>query len=84
MLLFATYRGQVLPLKSLANVVDVDLISEGVKYHVKATKSGPTQYFLVLNGTSKVVDFFRMSDGGLLLSLDGVSQVTYLKDEVDK
>lgn len=77
-------KGQVLPLKSLTNVVEVDLISESIKYHVKATKSGPTQYFLVLNGTHKVVDFFRMSDGGLLLSLDGVSQVTYLKDEVDK
>lgn len=77
-------KGQVLPLKSLTNVVEVDLISDGVKYHIQATKSGPTQYFLVLNGTNKSMDFFRMSDGGLLLSVDGVSHVTYLKDEVDK
>ncbi|XP_045594879.2 acetyl-CoA carboxylase isoform X3 [Procambarus clarkii] len=77
-------KGQTLPLKSLNNVVEVDLISDGIKYHVQATKSGPTQYFLVLNATHKCVDFFRMSDGGLLLSVDGVSHVTYLKDEVDK
>lgn len=64
--------------------MDVDLISDGIKYHIKATKSGPTQYFLVLNGTNKAMDFFRMSDGGLLLSVDGASHVTYLKDEVDK
>ncbi|KAK7068522.1 hypothetical protein SK128_027163 [Halocaridina rubra] len=77
-------KGQVLPLKSLSNEVDVDLISDGVKYHVKATKSGPTQYFLMLNNSHKIVDFFRMSDAGLLLSVDGVSLVSYLKDEVDR
>ncbi|XP_042208168.1 acetyl-CoA carboxylase-like [Homarus americanus] len=77
-------KGQSLPLKSLNNVVEVDLISAGTKYHIQATKSGPTQYFLVLNDTHKSVDFFRMSDCGLLLSVDGVSYVTYLKDEVDK
>lgn len=74
----------MLPLKSLNNVVEVDLISEGVKYHVLVTRSGPTQYFLVMNNTHKSVDFFRMSDAGLLLSVDGVSHVSYLKDEVDK
>ncbi|KAK3859492.1 hypothetical protein Pcinc_034403 [Petrolisthes cinctipes] len=77
-------KGQVLPLKSLNNVVEVDLISEGIKYHLLVTRSGPTQYFLVMNNTHKSVDFFRMSDAGLLLSVDGVSQVSYLKDEVDK
>ncbi|XP_069956208.1 acetyl-CoA carboxylase isoform X2 [Cherax quadricarinatus] len=77
-------KGQILPLKSLNNVVEVDLITDGIKYHVQATKSGPTQYFLVLNGNHKSVDFFRMSDGGLLLSVDSVSHVTYLKEEVDK
>lgn len=77
-------KGQVLPLKSLNTVVEVDLISDGIKYHVQVTRSGPTQYFLVLNNDCKSVDFYRMSDAGLLLSVDGVSHVTYLKDEVDK
>ncbi|MPC07509.1 Acetyl-CoA carboxylase [Portunus trituberculatus] len=77
-------KGQVLPLKSLNTVVEVDLISEGTKYHVQVTRSGPTQYFLVLNNDCKSVDFYRMSDAGLLLSVDGVSHVTYLKNEVDK
>lgn len=77
-------KGQVLPLKSLNMMVDVDLISDGVKYHVQVTRSGPAQYFLVLNNSHKSLDFFRMSDAGLLLSIDGGSHVTYLKDEVDK
>ncbi|XP_068249206.1 acetyl-CoA carboxylase isoform X1 [Palaemon carinicauda] len=77
-------KGQVLPLKSLSNEVEVDLISEGVKYHVRVTQSGPSQYFLALNSSHKVIDFNRMSDGGLLLSLDGISPVTYLREEVDK
>lgn len=74
----------MLPLKSLNTVVEVDLISDCTKYHIQVTRSGPTQYFLVLNNDHKSVDFFRMSDAGLLLSVDGVSHVTYLKDEVDK
>ena len=71
-----------MPIKSLTNTVEVDLISEGVKYHVQVTKSGPQQYFLVLNDSHRAVDVFRMSDGGLLLSVHGASHVTYLKDEV--
>ena len=74
----------MLPLKSLNTVVEVDLISDSTKYHIQVTRSGPTQYFLVLNNDKKSADFFRMSDAGMLLSVDGVSYVTYLKDEVDK
>ncbi|CAL4061242.1 unnamed protein product, partial [Meganyctiphanes norvegica] len=77
-------KGQVLPIKSLTNTCEVDLISEGIKYHVQVTKSGPQQYFLVLNDSHKEIDVYRMSDGGLLLSVDGVSTVTYMTDEVDR
>ncbi|XP_076067982.1 acetyl-CoA carboxylase isoform X2 [Oratosquilla oratoria] len=77
-------KGQVLPLKSLNSVVEVDLIADGVKYHVQVTKSGATQYFLVMNDSSKAIDVFRMVDGGLLLSVDGASHVTYMKDEADR
>ncbi|KAB7507632.1 Acetyl-CoA carboxylase [Armadillidium nasatum] len=77
-------KGQVLPLKSLTSSVEVDLIGEGAKFHLQVTKSGPQQYFLVMNNSHKAVDVFRMSDGGLLLSVDGASHVTYLKEEVDR
>lgn len=77
-------RGQVLPLKSLTSSVDVDLIGENTKFHLQVTKSGPQQYFLVMNDSQKAIDVFQMSDGGLLLSFDGTSHVTYLKEEVDR
>lgn len=77
-------RGQVLPLKSLNNVVKVELLHEGFKYHLSVTKNGPTQYFLVMNGSHKTVDVFSLSDAGLLISVDGTSYATYLQNEADK
>jgi len=47
--------------------VDVELINEGYKYKVQATKSGPNSYFLVMNGSWKEIEVHRMSDGGKLL-----------------
>ncbi|XP_062599887.1 acetyl-CoA carboxylase 1-like, partial [Saccostrea cucullata] len=34
-------RGQILPATSLKNHVDVEFISEGIKYNVKVVKTGP-------------------------------------------
>lgn len=47
--------------------MDVELIHEGYKYKVQATKSGPNSYFLVMNGSWKEIEVHRMSDGGKLL-----------------
>lgn len=77
-------KGQILPANTLNNTTNVELIYEGVKYIVNVTKSGPNSYFLVLNGTYKSVEVHRMSDSGLLLSVDGSSHVTYIKEEVDR
>ncbi|GAB6029960.1 hypothetical protein CHUAL_005655 [Chamberlinius hualienensis] len=77
-------RGQILPATTLNNTVDVELVYEGIKYKVKATKSGISSYFLSLNGTYKEIDVHRLSDGGILLSVDGSSYTTYMKEEVDR
>lgn len=77
-------KGQILPANTLANTSRVELIYEGVKYVVEVTKSGPNSYFLDLNGTYKNVDVHRMSDSGLLLSVDGSSHITYIREEVDR
>ncbi|KAF2367472.1 Biotin carboxylase-like N-terminal domain [Trinorchestia longiramus] len=77
-------KGQVLPLKSLNNVVEVELIGAGNKYIMSVTKTGSTQFFLVLNDSKRLVDVLRMSDGGLLISVDGTSHTTYLQNEVDR
>jgi hypothetical protein len=46
--------------------VDVELIHEGYKYRVQATKSGPNSYFLVMNGSWKEIEVHHMSDGGMI------------------
>lgn len=77
-------RGQILPANTLRNYVNVELIHEGVKYKVDAVKNGPNTYFLVMNDSYKEVEVHRMSDGGLLLSIDGASYTTFMKEEVDR
>lgn len=68
----------------MSNVVDVELISEGYRYKVQAVKSGQNSYFLIMNGSFKELEVHRLSDGGMLLSLDGASYTTYMKEEVDR
>lgn len=77
-------KGQIQAANTLSNVVDVELISEGNRYKVQAAKSGANSYFLVMNGSFKEVDVHHLSDGGILLSLEGASYTTYMKEEVDR
>ncbi|KAG8520211.1 Acetyl-CoA carboxylase 1, partial [Galemys pyrenaicus] len=77
-------RGQVLPAHTLLNTVDVELIYEGVKYVLKVTRQSPNSYVVIMNGSCVEVDVHRLSDGGLLLSYDGSSYTTYMKEEVDR
>ncbi|KAG1687910.1 Acetyl-CoA carboxylase [Nymphon striatum] len=76
-------KGQILPANTLTNTFDVELLSEGTRYLVQVTKNSPTSFFLVMNDSSKEVEVHRMSDGGLLMSIDGASYTTYMKEEVD-
>ncbi|XP_072165037.1 acetyl-CoA carboxylase-like [Diadema setosum] len=76
-------RGQVLPASTLTNARDVDLIYEGNKYETEVTRQGPTSYFLCMNGSTVEAEIFRMADGGLLISYDGSSYATYMKEQVD-
>lgn len=77
-------KGQILPANTLNNNLMVELIYEGVKYVVSVTKSGPNSYFLVMNNTFKEVEIHRLSDSGCLISVDGSSHTTYIKEEVDR
>ncbi|XP_063700172.1 acetyl-CoA carboxylase isoform X3 [Culicoides brevitarsis] len=77
-------KGQIQAANTLTNVIEVELISDALKYKVQAAKSGPNTYFLVMNGDFKEVEVHRLSDGGMLLSLEGNSYTTYLKEEVDR
>ncbi|XP_053325093.1 acetyl-CoA carboxylase 2 isoform X2 [Spea bombifrons] len=77
-------RGQVLPAATLLNIVDVELISEGVKYSLKVARQSLTTYVIIMNNSHIEIDVHRLSDGGLLLSYDGNSYTTYMKEEVDR
>ncbi|XP_051924733.1 acetyl-CoA carboxylase isoform X2 [Hippocampus zosterae] len=77
-------RGQVLPAASLLNSVSVDLIYEGVKFCLKVARQSPTTYVIIMNGSNIEIDVHRLSDGGLLLSYDGSSHTTYMKEELDR
>lgn len=77
-------KGQIQAANTLTNLVDVELISEGYRYKVQAVKSGANTYFLIMNGSFKEVEVHRLSDGGMLLSLEGASYTTYMKEEVDR
>ncbi|KPJ19676.1 Acetyl-CoA carboxylase 2 [Papilio machaon] len=81
---FDYLRGQIQASGQLSNCVEVELIHSGHKYRLHATKSGPTSYFLAMNGSFKELEVHKLTDGGTLLSMDGASYTTYLKDEVDK
>ncbi|VFV38559.1 acetyl-carboxylase 2 [Lynx pardinus] len=76
-------RGQVLPAASLLNIVDVELIYDGVKYILKVARQSLTMFVLIMNGCHIEIDAHRLNDGGLLLSYNGNSYTTYMKEEVD-
>ncbi|XP_074868764.1 acetyl-CoA carboxylase 2 isoform X2 [Carettochelys insculpta] len=76
-------RGQVLPAAYLLNIVEVELVYEGVKYALKVARQSPTTYVIIMNNTHIEIDVHRLNDGGILLSYDSNSYTTYMKEEVD-
>ncbi|XP_065368602.1 acetyl-CoA carboxylase isoform X2 [Calliphora vicina] len=77
-------KGQIQAANTLTNVFDVELINGGMRYKVQTAKSGANTYFLLMNNSFKEVEVHRLSDGGMLLSFDGASFTTYMKEEVDR
>ncbi|KAI8642972.1 acetyl-CoA carboxylase [Parasitella parasitica] len=75
-------KGQVPSKGSLKTVFTVDFIYEDVRYNFTVTQSAPGIYTLYLNGTKTQVGIRDLSDGGLLISIDGKSHTTYSRDEV--
>lgn len=59
------------------------LVSSG-SHFLQVTRQSPNSYVVIMNGSCVEVDVHRLSDGGLLLSYDGSSYTTYMKEEVDR
>ena len=81
---FLYTRGQVLPPTTLSNTRDVELINDGHKYILQVTRQGPTSYFLSMNDSVVEAETHRLTDGGLLVSYNGSSYTTYMKEQVDR
>lgn len=63
--IFFVIRGQIQGSNTLDHTVNIELIYNGYKYKVNATKSGTNSYFLVMNGSFKEIEVHRLNDGGL-------------------
>lgn len=74
-------RGQLPSNDLLSQVEPLELIYEGIKYDIKACRSGPIHFTLFLNDSYVQVEIRTLSDGGFLVLLNGKSHVAYATKE---
>ena len=75
-------KGQAPAKDSLKSIFPIDFIYEGQRFKFTATRSSWDAYTLFINGSKVVVGVRALSDGGLLVSIDGKSHNVYWKEEV--
>ncbi|PHH70340.1 hypothetical protein CDD82_7201 [Ophiocordyceps australis] len=75
-------KGQVPSKEILKTVFPIDFIYEGYRYKFTATRASADSYHLFINGSKCSVGVRALSDGGLLILLDGHSHNAYWKEEV--
>ncbi|GKT88893.1 LOW QUALITY PROTEIN: acetyl-CoA carboxylase [Colletotrichum tofieldiae] len=75
-------KGQVPSKDILKTVFAIDFIYEGFRYKFTATRASTDSYHLFINGSKCSVGVRVLSDGGLLILLDGRSHSVYWKEEV--
>jgi acetyl-CoA carboxylase/biotin carboxylase 1 len=75
-------KGQVPSRDILKTVFPVDFIYEGFRYKFTVTRSSTDSYRLFINGSKCTVGVRALSDGGLLILLNGHSHNVYWKEEV--
>ncbi|KAM7212033.1 Acetyl-CoA carboxylase, central region domain containing protein [Rhypophila decipiens] len=74
-------KGQVPSKDILKTVFPVDFIYEGYRYKFTVTRSSSDSYHLFINGSKCTVGVRALSDGGLLVLLNGRSHNVYWKEE---
>lgn len=75
-------KGQVPSKDILKTVFNIDFIYEGFRYKFTVTRASADSYHLFINGSKCSVGVRALSDGGLLILLDGHSHNVYWKEEV--
>ena len=74
-------RGQTPSSDLLSMGTNVELIYDNVKYEMTTTLSGPNTITVAINGSYIQIDLRVLSDGGMLILLDGKSHLTYATEE---
>ncbi|KAI5787034.1 acetyl-CoA carboxylase-like protein [Peziza echinospora] len=75
-------KGQVPAKDILKTVFPIDFIYDGVRYKFTATRSSLDSYHIFINGSKCSIGVRALTDGGLLILLDGKSHNAYWKEEV--
>jgi acetyl-CoA carboxylase/biotin carboxylase 1 len=75
-------KGQAPGKDMLKSLFAIEFIYEGQRYKFTATRSSIETYTLFINGSKVEVGVRALTDGGLLVSLDGKSHNVYWKEEV--
>ncbi|CAG8469460.1 4231_t:CDS:2 [Paraglomus brasilianum] len=75
-------KGQIPSKDVLRTVFAVDFIYQNIRYKFTVTRSAPNSFTLYINGSITQVSVRPLSDGGLLILLDGKSHTCYFREEV--
>ncbi|KAJ9106305.1 hypothetical protein QFC21_001450 [Naganishia friedmannii] len=75
-------KGQVPSRDSLQTFFKTEFIYDGTRYSFAIAKSSPNSFTLYLNGGRIYVGSRSLSDGGLLVTLNGASHTVYFREEV--
>ncbi|CAG8472312.1 12933_t:CDS:2 [Cetraspora pellucida] len=77
-------KGQIPSSDILRTTFNIDFIYEGTLYKFIATQFAPYSFMLYLNGSKVQVSIRALSDGGLLVLLDGKSHTCYFRKEAQR
>lgn len=75
-------KGQVPSKDLLKTIYPIEFIYEGQRYKFTAAQSALDAYTLFINGSKVEVGVRALSDGGILVALDGKSHTVYWKEQV--
>ena len=75
-------KGQVPPRDTLQTFFKSEFIYDGIRYSFAMAKASLNFFHLYLNGGRIYVGSRTLSDGGLLISLEGASHTVYWREEV--
>ncbi|OMJ20767.1 Acetyl-CoA carboxylase [Smittium culicis] len=75
-------KGQMLIKSQLVNTFNIEFIYDDVRYIFKAFRTGPNSFTLEINNSKVQVELRMLSDGGILVSIDGNTHPCYIHNEV--